>query len=58
MHYMASEFYTPSAVQGVRFDDPAFAIQWPLAATAWFPIRIVTGHSCTSEGLNRRRIKL
>ena len=33
MHYMASELYTPSAVQGVRFDDPAFAIQWPLVPT-------------------------
>ena len=33
MLYMASEFYTPSAMRGVRFDDPAFAIRWPLAAT-------------------------
>lgn len=31
--YMTSEFYAPSAVRGVRFDDPAFSIQWPLAAT-------------------------
>ena len=34
MHYMASEYYTPSAARGVRFDDPAFGIQWPLAPTA------------------------
>jgi dTDP-4-dehydrorhamnose 3,5-epimerase len=33
MYYMASEFYTPSAVRGVRFDDPAFGIRWPLPAT-------------------------
>jgi len=33
MYYMTSAFYTPSAVRGVRFDDPAFSIQWPLAAT-------------------------
>jgi dTDP-4-dehydrorhamnose 3,5-epimerase len=33
MYYMTSEFYTPSAVRGVRFDDPAFTIQWPLDAT-------------------------
>lgn len=33
MHYMTSAFYTPGAAQGARFDDPAFAIQWPLAAT-------------------------
>ena len=31
--YMASEFYTPNAARGVRFDDPAFGIQWPLTAT-------------------------
>jgi dTDP-4-dehydrorhamnose 3,5-epimerase len=31
--YMASGFYTPSSVRGVRFDDPAFGVQWPLAAT-------------------------
>jgi len=34
MYYMTSAFYAPSAVRGVRFDDPAFGIQWPLAATA------------------------
>jgi len=33
MYYMASQFYTPSAACGVRFDDPAFGIEWPLAAT-------------------------
>jgi len=31
--YMTSGFYTPSSVRGVRFDDPAFSIQWPLVAT-------------------------
>jgi|SRR5882672_2212423 len=33
MYYMTSAYYTPSAVQGVRFDDPAFRIQWPLDPT-------------------------
>ena len=33
MHYMTSQFYTPSAARGVLFDDPAFGIQCPLAAT-------------------------
>ena len=33
MYYMTSAFYAPSAVRGVRFDDPAFGIQWPLVAT-------------------------
>lgn len=34
MYYMTSAFYTPHAARGVRFDDPAFQIKWPLAATA------------------------
>lgn len=33
IYYMTSEFYAPSSVRGVRFDDPAFRIQWPLVAT-------------------------
>jgi dTDP-4-dehydrorhamnose 3,5-epimerase len=33
MYYMTSAFYTPGAVRGVRFDDPAFAIHWPLTPT-------------------------
>lgn len=34
MMYHTSAFYTPDAVRGARFDDPAFAIQWPLAVSA------------------------
>src|SRR5882757_4698940 len=34
MHYMTSQFYAPNAANGVRFDDPAFSIQWPLTVTA------------------------
>jgi dTDP-4-dehydrorhamnose 3,5-epimerase len=30
MFYMASQYYAPEAARGVRFDDPAFGIQWPL----------------------------
>lgn len=33
MYYMASAMYTPSAARGIRFDDPAFAIGWPLPPT-------------------------
>ena len=32
MYYLASQFYTPSAVRGVRYDDRAFNIRWPLTA--------------------------
>ena len=31
--YQASEFHHPEAEAGVRFDDPTFAIRWPMAAT-------------------------
>lgn len=34
MYYMASQVYVPAAARGVRFDDPAFDIPWPLDATA------------------------
>ena len=33
IHYMTSAFFDASAVRGVRFDDPVFSIQWPLAPT-------------------------
>ena len=28
--YLVSEFYTPQAEGGVRYNDPAFGIEWPL----------------------------
>ena len=34
MYYMTAGFYTPSAVCGLRLDDPAFSIQRVLVATA------------------------
>jgi dTDP-4-dehydrorhamnose 3,5-epimerase len=34
MYYMTSAHYTPATAHGVRFDDPAFSIEWPLVATA------------------------
>ena len=27
--YPASQFYSPESERGVRWDDPAFGIQWP-----------------------------
>lgn len=32
--YMMGAAYAPQAARGVRFDDPAFAIEWPDAAPA------------------------
>ncbi|ADE53427.1 dTDP-4-dehydrorhamnose 3,5-epimerase [Coraliomargarita akajimensis] len=28
--YMVSEYYTPGAETGVRYDDPALGIEWPI----------------------------
>ena len=33
MNYHTSQFFNAEAASGIRFDDPAFGIQWPLAAT-------------------------
>ena len=31
--YMASAMFAPAEARGARFDDPAFGIRWPMAAT-------------------------
>jgi dTDP-4-dehydrorhamnose 3,5-epimerase len=28
--YLISEYYQPNAADGIRYDDPAFSINWPL----------------------------
>ena len=33
VEYLISEFYAPGSATGVRYDDPAFAISWPLPVT-------------------------
>ena len=30
VNYLVSEFYTPAAERGIRWNDPAFAINWPV----------------------------
>jgi dTDP-4-dehydrorhamnose 3,5-epimerase len=34
IHYMASAFYSPAHAKGIRYDDPALAIRWPLVASS------------------------
>ncbi len=34
VHYMTSAIYAPAAVRGVRFDDPAIGVRWPLSVRA------------------------
>jgi dTDP-4-dehydrorhamnose 3,5-epimerase len=45
VHYLISAFYEPTAASGFRYDDPAFAISWPLPVSvisdrdkAWPPL--------------------
>jgi dTDP-4-dehydrorhamnose 3,5-epimerase len=33
MYYMTTAAYAPSAARGLRYDDPAFQIKWPLPIT-------------------------
>jgi len=35
VHYLVSEFYTPESEGGVRWNDPAFGIEWPDPANAF-----------------------
>jgi dTDP-4-dehydrorhamnose 3,5-epimerase len=37
VRYDISEFYVPEAARGVRFDDPAFGIDWPFTPTVISP---------------------
>jgi dTDP-4-dehydrorhamnose 3,5-epimerase len=31
--YQVSEFYSPGSEAGIRWNDPAFAIKWPVEVT-------------------------
>jgi dTDP-4-dehydrorhamnose 3,5-epimerase len=33
LFYLVSEYYTPGCERGVRYDDPAIGIRWPLPIT-------------------------
>jgi dTDP-4-dehydrorhamnose 3,5-epimerase len=37
VHYEISEFHHPESARGVRYDDPAFGISWPLAPVVVHP---------------------
>ena len=37
VRYDISEYHAPDAARGVRFDDPAFAVVWPLAPAVISP---------------------
>jgi dTDP-4-dehydrorhamnose 3,5-epimerase len=33
VHYEISEFHHPESARGIRYDDPAFGVRWPLDPT-------------------------
>ena len=37
VHYQISEFHHPESARGLRWDDPAFGIDWPL------PVAVISG---------------
>jgi dTDP-4-dehydrorhamnose 3,5-epimerase len=39
VNYLVSEFYTPEAEKGIRFNDPFFDIQWPEIQTRTVSIK-------------------
>ena len=60
--YLTSAFYAPESCRGARFDDPAFAIQWPLPVSAiseqdrnW-PLMQGQGYCAGTEHLYKREI--
>ena len=36
-HYLASAFYAPESEGGLRYDDPAVGIKWPVPVTDLSP---------------------
>lgn len=34
IYYLTSALYSPETVRGIRYDDPAIGIRWPLSASA------------------------
>jgi dTDP-4-dehydrorhamnose 3,5-epimerase len=45
--YQMSEFYHPESVRGIRWNDPQFAILWPVAS------KIISPHDQDLPGLNQ-----
>lgn len=56
--YQISEFHAPEAASGVRYDDPAFAMSWPLPVScisprdaAWPAFRAATEGAIAPAGM-------
>ena len=49
VNYLISEFYAPDAASGVRYDDPAFGIAWPL------PVSVISDKDLSWPDFSIRR---
>ena len=52
--YLVSAFYTPSAERGLRWNDPAIGIDWPMPSQKC-PTRTATGQTSTPSFMAPRR---
>jgi dTDP-4-dehydrorhamnose 3,5-epimerase len=50
--YQMSEFYSPEAARGFRWNDPAFSIQWPEA------VRVISDRDRTYPNFDLRRTRV
>jgi len=50
--YQVSEFYTPNAERGLRWDDPALAIEWPA------PVQVISDKDARWPYLNAMPIHM
>jgi dTDP-4-dehydrorhamnose 3,5-epimerase len=50
--YQMSEFYSPEAARGFRWNDPAFSIQWPEA------VRVISDRDRSYPDFDMRRAKV
>jgi dTDP-4-dehydrorhamnose 3,5-epimerase len=56
VHYQISEFHAPEAATGFRWNDPAFAIAWPLPVAVISP-RDAAWPDCAIEELRSARMR-
>jgi dTDP-4-dehydrorhamnose 3,5-epimerase len=52
VHYQMSEFYAPAAAGGLRWNDPALAIDWPL------PVSVIAARDAGYSDLRESRMQL
>lgn len=51
VYYAVTQFYTPNAERGIRFNDPTFEIEWPI------PVQIFTEKDISHIDFDRTTFK-